>query len=546
MTGETATRSDRRPEVRDGVIRVSIVLLAAAVRVVGANFGFPLLLHPDEFAVVAAVVDMAERNSFEPPWSYRPDHVEMKVNYGVFALYAHGVVGTSIERAFAQSQLPFYNLARLTTAVFGILTVVLAYLVGRRWSPRTGLIAAALFALFPPFVLHAHYATPDVPLTFAVMMLVYALVRYTETTSWAPLLAASFAVALAIGTKYPGAVGALMLAAVVAAAALRDRDWRRFLSHGAASLAATAGLLFLISPTLFTDATGVRAEIRRQATGDRLGHPDHGLGGNMWFYVAEFLEPGGLVLGALVLVGVCVVVARRRLQTLPWFVGMLFWVSLSTLPMTWERWGLPMWVTPLLLAAVGIDYLVERAGSLAARATLGVALVVVTTQLTLVSVTSLAGLLARDTRLESREWVLEQGISEEETTYEGYTPFLPGSYALLTDHVEAEGDRFLFMTRDGDAAEFVVLSDLMYGRVLEDPDYAQEQAIYRYIFDNFEEIGSFTGHAQKMSWLEPVSAVRQVRSLGHYTGGGLGGPTIRVFRIPDELRGSGAAISPGR
>ena len=278
----------------------------------------------------------------------------------MFAAYAAGAKGMSVEAAFALDPVPFYWLARLVTATFGVATVFLAYLVGARYSRRVGLVAAVLFALFPAFVDHAHYATPDVPLTFAVMLLVYALMRYTGSPSWGTLMLASFATALAVAIKYPGAVGAVMIGLVVTATAIRDRAWTRIVVHGAAAIGACLGFLFLISPTLFTNVRGVRRVLDAEATGGRLGHPDLGLLGSMRYYVETYLHFSGVGLAVLALVGLAAAVTRRRLDVVPWFTGLLVWVSLSALPTTWERWGLPMWTTPLLLGSVGWCALVDR------------------------------------------------------------------------------------------------------------------------------------------------------------------------------------------
>ncbi len=533
LVEDAAERRSRR-DVQVGLIRISILLVAAALRLVGATFGFPHLLHPDEFAVVDAVVVMAERNSFEPPWSYRPDHVEMKVDYGVFALFAW-LKGTTIEAAFAEHQVQFYLLARLVTAAFGVATVLLAYLVGARWSRKAGLVAAALFAVFPPFVLHAHYATPDVPLTFAVMLLVLALSRYAVSTSWRSLLLACFAVALATGIKYPGAVGTLTIAAVVTVAAVRDRQWRRFVLHGIGSVVATAAFLFAISPTLFLEFSEVRAQIRVQAEGDRLGHPDHGFFGNLFFYVTEFLGPAGVVLSLLAVAGLVMVVRHRRLDTLPWFAGVPVWVSLSTLPMTWERWALPMWVTPLLLAAVGLTGLLDKLGRPRLRLISAAAVSLVAAHLVLGAVAADASLVARDTRLEARAWADDHGVTAEQSAYEGYTPFLMGAYQQFTDQVVDDGDGFTFLTQDDSPARYVVVSDFMYARTLADPENnVREVAIYRFVFENLHEIATFHGHDDDGSALEPLAIARHVTTLVDYGDGALTGPTIRIFEVPDS------------
>lgn len=510
-----------------------ILVVAASVRVVGTRFGFPLLVHPDEFAVVDGVIDMAQRNSFEPgpAFNLRPDHVEMKLDYVAFAGYAGIVKQMSIEAAFAADPLPFYWIARLMTAAFGVASVALAYLVGARVSRRVGLVAAALFALFPPFVHHAHFATPDVPLTCAVLLLVYALMRYTASCSWSSLLVAAFAVALAVGIKYPGAVGTVTIAVTVVAAAVRDRAWSRIAVHGVGSAAAFFGFLFLISPTLFTNISGVRSELEVQAAGDRLGNPDYGLLGNMEYYVTTFGQAGGIVLALLSLAGLGAVVALRRLDVLPWFAGVPVWVSLSTLPMTWERWGLPMWVTPLLLASVGLCWLFDRLTAPRARWVPWVVTGVIAVSLVAGTARSLASLLAPDNRSAGLAYARANGITPDETASEGYTPFVPGDPALVD--YERDGDGWRVLTDEGEPARFVMLSSGMYDRVLADPSYAEEQSVYAWVIANYEEIATFeAAESPRGSWFEPVAVTRTARLIASMADGDRTGPVIRIFEAP--------------
>jgi hypothetical protein len=528
----TPTRRTRTLQV--SLALAGILVVAAILRVLGSRFGFPLLFHPDEWAVVDGAIDMAKRNSFEPPWSLRPDHVEMKLDYLVFAAYAALAKGMSVEAAFAIDPVPFYWLARLVTAAFGVATVFLAYLVGARYSRRAGIVAAVLFALFPAFVDHAHYATPDVPLTFAVMLLVYALMRYTVSSSWGTFLLSCFATALAVAIKYPGAVGAVMIGLVVTATAIRDRAWTRLAVHGAAAIGACLGFLFLISPTLFTNVSGIRRELGVQAAGGRLGHPDLGLVGNMRYYVETYVHFSGVVLGVLALVGLAAVVARRRLDVLPWFTGLLVWVSLSTLPMTWERWGLPMWTTPLLLASVGWCVLVDRLRTPRTRWIPWAVAAVVLVQLGAGAVRDVTSLMAPDTRAAALAYAEKNGIEERDTTFEGYTPFLPGDYGLFFKHVRQRPDgSYEFVTNEGQPAKYVMLSSLMYGRVLRDPKYDTESDIYRWLFDNGTELARFEPAAQSPdSWFEPASIWRNLRATKEFVSGEMTGPVQRIYQAP--------------
>jgi hypothetical protein len=519
--------------VATGIALTAILVVATVVRVLGVRWGLPMMLHPDEWAVVDGIIDMARRNSFEPPWMLRPDHVEMKLDYIAFAAYAQVFRGMSIEAAFHADPAPFYAIARLVTAAFGVGTVALAFLIGRRTSRLVGLVAAALFALFPAFVTHAHYATPDVPLTFALMLMTYALMRYLATASWASLLWSSFAVALAIAIKYPGALGAVMIGIVVVIAAVRDRAWLRVATHGLGSMVAVLGFLFTISPVLFTNFSGVRAELKTQSAGDRLGHPDLGLGGNLWYYLTNYAQTSGVVLLALAVVGLVVVVRRRQLEALPWASGLLVWVALSTLPMTWERWGLPMYVTPLLLAATGLAYLAERFRSIRARWVPLAVGAVVAVQLAAGSAAAVAGLLAPDTRAAALAFAEEHGIRKSNSTFEGYTPFLPGHPDSIFTQLRTVGGRLVPLTEEGRHAKYVVLSSGMYARYLSDPQYRQQQELYQRIFDDLDEIHRVTSTpVAQPSALEPVSIWRNIRFVRDMAEGGTSGPQIRIYAVP--------------
>jgi hypothetical protein len=514
-----------------------IFVVGILFRVAGTRFGFPLLLHPDEPAIVNPVIDMARRNSFEPRTNLRPDHVEMKVDYLLFAGYSTLFKHVSIERAFSQNPVPFYWIARLATAAFGVATVALAYLVGALTSRRLGLILAALFAVFPAFVRHSHYATPDVPVTFALMLLTYALMRYLRSTSRRSLLWASFAVALGVAIKYPAAVGTVVIGIVIVAAAIRDRAWRRLIVHALTSVAAVLGFLFVISSELFTNFSDVRHELHVQAAGNRLGHPDLGLSGNMHFYVSTYVGYAGIVLASLALVGLVLTIRSRELDRLPWVIGILVWGSLSTLPLTWERWGVPMWVTPLMLAGVALAYLSDRFRT---RRTIWIPLVVsavVGINLVAGSLAVDTGLVMPDTRAAALTYVKSHGITSSESIYEGYTPFLPGTPLLFFRHVTKGADGYVFHTDDGQVARYAVLSSSMYDRVFADHSESANQQIYRWIFAHGQLLAQFSPIASpSVSDLEPVAVLDNLRFVENGIAGGRSGPVIKIYRLPQVGR----------
>src|ERR1035437_1235638 len=66
-----------------------IILGGAVVRLVGGSWGLPLELHPDEWVIFDGAIDMAKRHSFELPYYFRPDHVEMQLSNLAYLAYSY-------------------------------------------------------------------------------------------------------------------------------------------------------------------------------------------------------------------------------------------------------------------------------------------------------------------------------------------------------------------------------------------------------------------------------------------------------------------------
>ncbi|HEY5182048.1 MAG TPA: hypothetical protein VIJ07_20140, partial [Dermatophilaceae bacterium] len=155
-----------------------IILGGAVARFVGGSWGLPFDLNSDEWVIVRGAIDMAKRHSFEPPYFFRPDHVEMQLSNLAYLAYSHLFHGSSPETVYASDPAPFILISRTITACFGVAMIVVAYLIGARFNRAIGVLTAFLVAFFPPFVDHSHFATPDVPLSFAFMIVILACMRY--------------------------------------------------------------------------------------------------------------------------------------------------------------------------------------------------------------------------------------------------------------------------------------------------------------------------------------------------------------------------------
>lgn len=523
-------------------VLVTLALIVAAgafLRLIGLDWGLPLRLHPDEQVVVNGALDMARRNSFEPGYFMRPDHVPIQMSYLAYVAYGYLAHGVPAEVAFAESPDGFVMISRAITALFGTATIVLAYLVGSRFSTVTALIASALVAFFPPYIEHAHFATPDVPLTFMFVLLMLMCMRYLEVPSRRNLLGAAAVVAFAVAIKYPGALGSILIAVVVCMGAYRQRAPWRVLTHGAIAIGGVVGGLFIISPVLFTNANAVVEAIVGEARDSHLGADGLGWWGNLTFYLRAGLDAAGLLAAGAALYGVIMSIRQRARHSVPLWLGLGFAILLSLLPLHWERWGLPMHLTLLMFAAVGGGYAwryasEEETSGRAKMIVIGVCGVVFI-NLGLAATATTARFIATDTRVVGLAEMDGMGMNRNNTIYEGYTPLSPGSPGVVFDRFEVVDDRLVLRDPDGadSGVTYLALSSDMGDRFWADERYASAQGFYRAVADQFPLLASFEPVAKRAAHpVEVVNSVDAIRYLWSMALGGNSGPTIVIHEIP--------------
>lgn len=518
----------------------TIVLLAAVavggtLRVAGTVWGLPFSLHPDEWVVVDGAMDLARRNSFEPTLFLRPDHVEIKLSFLAYTAYAIGILRMPVETAYAADPAVFLHISRLITAMIGTTMIVIAYLIGRRFARPIGTIAAVIVAVFPPFVIHSAYATPDIPLALATMLVMLGCLHYLARPGYASLLFASAFVSVSIAIKYPGAISAVMIAIVVIVAAIRERRLWRILAHGAAAVAAVIGFLFIISPVLFTNIRGVVTAIRKEARTEHAGADGLGFGGNLLFYVNEFATSSGILLSLLALVGIAFVMRRRDVRGIPLALGFITWLALSALALHWERWGIPMFLSPIFFAAIGSYWAYRWLGQVRPawrwrRPVAGAVVGVVLLNLLAGSVAATVRLRAPDTRVALMDEVAEIGATRANSVFDGYTPLTPDSrYRLEEQLALVDGE----LVPVSDSVEFAVLSSCNYSRYYTSPKYEDERALYAAIREQYNLLLEVDATPkQRSSVLEPLSIVSALQEIAAIARGGFTGCDIAVYRIP--------------
>ncbi len=520
-----------------------IVLAGAVVRLVGIGWGLPLQLHPDEPVIVDGAIDMARRHSFEPPYYYRPDHVETQLSNLAYLAYSHIFHGTSPQALFAKNAAPFFLISRLITACFGIGMIVLAYRIGRRFNRAIGVMSAFFIAFFPPFVANSHLATPDIPLTFAFMIVILGCMRYLDDPEWRNVLLASLGVSIAVAIKYPGALGTLMIAVVIIVRGLQDRDWRRIFVHGAGAIGAVIGFLFLISPVLFTNGAVVLNNLTAEAGTGHLGADNLAWPGKVGFYATDFATAAGITVVLFFLLGAYWSVLRRLRQSIPLWMGVIVWPLLAIPGLYWARWGLPMYLTPLLMAPIGIyhsaRFLRERpvAGWVRWAGTAVGALMAA--NLVIASVAVSAQYLAPNTQSVGRGDFAARGVTAQNTLSEGYSPLRPGFSGTVFGQFEVVGGHLMVDPTVPNRANlrYVVVSSDMYDRYNGEPRYERQQQFYRLLSEQFPLVTTLQPVPGPFpSLLAAVGTWRSIAYIAGVASGGLSGPTVKLYEIPADRR----------
>ena len=180
------------------IILLLIIFLALGLRVYGITWGLPneihkLSYHPDERNIFYAASNL-DLNSLDlnPNYFYYP----------TFHIYFFVLIIQLMVNELILSSTTIL-IGRLITAGFGVLSVYLLFLIGKEFkNEEVGLISALFFAIVPIHVVHSHYLTNDVPVTFWVLTSLFCCFKIIKYKNLKWYILAGFTGGLGISTKY--------------------------------------------------------------------------------------------------------------------------------------------------------------------------------------------------------------------------------------------------------------------------------------------------------------------------------------------------------
>jgi 4-amino-4-deoxy-L-arabinose transferase-like glycosyltransferase len=326
----------------DAVALGAILVLAAALRLVGVRYGLPYpFLNPDEANIVPRAWAIGHGHGLDPGW----------YDYPSLLMY--------VQAPFeALAHAPSYEVARGVAVVLGVAGVAATWWLGiRSYGRRAAIVGAATVAVATTHVAYSRMAVTDVALTLAVTCALALMLA--GRLEWAGL-----AIGLAAATKYPGAV------AVVPLVVAGWGEWRRL---ARASGLAAGGFLLAAPFVVIHGRTAWHSisHVNRLARAGWLGFEHDPV--TPIAYLDRLWQGIGPVL-VLGLVGLAVALWRRRRADLVLAsFAIAYWLTLMPQRAHFDRYVLPLlpvigvlaaripWSAPLALALMVVP-LVWSAG----------------------------------------------------------------------------------------------------------------------------------------------------------------------------------------
>ena len=493
---------------------IAVASLALVVRVVGLWADLPFVYNADEPTNLAVVDTMVTNGDANPRF----------FNYPSLSIYLQAAVHldgpllswlpgdreqplTSTVMGSSRSVTPEAVLVhRGLTALLGTIMVVLTWLTARALTSGhlAATAAAGLVALSPTLIEQSRYVTPDMLAATLVAATCWLAVRLVRKGTWQAYALAGLSVGLAASAKY----NAVLVAGVVVAAGLlstRPGGLRRTVGLAVGAGAAVAGFC-LTTPYALLDRVAFLEALRFERAHYATGHA--GMEGGTLSFYASYLMRREAVLVLAGVAGVALVLHARRADV-QWRGALVLAVfpvtygaAVSTLTVRNDQTVMLILPPLAVLAGLAVDQVLRRTS--AQRTFRRCAPPLLAAVLVLLAYHTWTALPPRgpSTFQQAQGWFEERSRPGARVLVESYTPFLdPERYTVVarTRLIDAPLPR-------ADEVDFVIGSEAMYGRFVQDSGrYPEQAAAYRRVFASLIPAATFTGE----------------------------GPTIRVFRVRD-------------
>ncbi len=523
------------PTFKEILLLIFIFILALLIRSIGLKHGFPLLLHPDEGVILDLAFFKTKEGYFYPgnPGNFiRPNQILYSLNYLFLNVMSYLRFGENFAARYQLYELNFYHYARLLIAFMGAMIPVITYLIGKLFKPSFALAASFVFLVFPSYVLHSHYITPDIPITLFTLIVIYFTLRYLIKNENLSLYVAVIFAAINTAEKYPGLLSLIIIFTGILIKAFEKSDpTSKQQIRLVIKQVLTVSLVFLltlllVAPNLFLHFQMVKTGFLFSSRTTHAGADYLDFFGRLRFYINSFASWSNILAIFWLAAGCFALIKWRNKYTLLFFYGVFYWICLSVLSLHWERWALPMYITPLFLIAIGISFLWNRYKTIPKMKLVTVIIIsLFFVQQGIAALYTSISLGYTDTRILALDYAQTNGITPENSLYEGYTPFQKrqAPKTIFSDYEDQKNDY-----------KYIILSSRMYDRFFQEPRrYAEEVSVYERIRKNHRLLATFEPDENAECLIEQFEEIVNFirRSLNKSAIQNYRGPIIEIYQV---------------
>ncbi len=475
-----------------------VMICAFVLRLWSLNWGLPYLYDHDETQLVLRIQPIFKTGDLNPHYF---DYGSIFYYLNALAYVPYYLGGWAAGIFHNPNDIPYpsqlamgvgitsmpstYLLGRSVTLVFGMASVYMAFLIGRRVTGDwvVGLVAAFMMAISPTCVVYSRLITPNMFLVFFILLAVWGAIKiYDENTTGAYVLA-GVATGLVASTKYNGVVvlGVIALACLLRGGWRGLKDRRLLMAFGLSAVA-----FFVTTPFALLDYQTFLTDVRNQAIQYSTGHA--GMEGDTVGWYASFLWTQEGLVSVFGIAGAAYAIVRRAkplilIASFPIGYG----IFISGFIVRNDRTIMPLLPFLFILAAALIVQAVQWVTTLGLdkrAAIAGGAIVVALLAIGPVNATAAAAMRATapDSRLTGVEWIKQNIPPGSKVGIEVGSPYLdPRVYSVqpVGEIILHTPDWYVQQKYD-----YLVFAEGMFGRFYDEPDrYANEVGQYDAFFN---------------------------------------------------------------
>ncbi len=513
---------------------IAVFVLAFSLRMTGINWGMPHTnLHPDEGLIFYSAHQCAKEHTFEVKDYYRPNHVTIKLNTllytGIQKIYFEPMGMDDITLNFNENMPLFVTASRVLSALFGVGTVLLAFGIGRFFGKSQALLAAFLFAIFPSFIEHSHYITPEMPLLFFLMAVLWAGLCYYRKPATHWLFWMCLFTALAACEKYPGLYGCFIIAVTVCVTHFKEPlviVKKGFL----AILFVLLGIL-AVSPVLIVDLENVLEVMAGQNKDYHIGADGLNFGETLWYYIQTTGVHLGLIFSATAIYGMIQMFRKNAANAILLMSLFAYILPISVLSVHWERYTLPLYAIGLFFAANGMVCLAKalldffknkeatkgiwRQKRAVQLCTYAVVFLLPVGSMFVSALTTTGSFLVPDTRIMLQDVFASMGITKDNTAHDCNTPLDPGGfYGAFGNYVNGDPHQYKY----GGLPRYIMTSSAQRDLYLaeEQPVYGWIKSFYEKVDQDYDLVYCYPAEPPKRFFLEIQNTWYNAKKLYRY------------------------------